>query len=71
MTDLIKLDAATLAAKIAAREVSATEVTQACLDQIAANMRDAKAEPTWVGMDGFAAAICFNTIEAEKQKLPV
>ena len=41
------------------------------LDQIAANMRDAKAEPTWVGMDGFAAAICFNTIEAEKQKLPM
>jgi len=40
------------------------------LDQIAANMRDAKAEPSWVGMDGFAAAICFNTIEAEKQKLP-
>ena len=23
-----------------------------------------------VGMDGFAAAICFNTVEAEKQKLP-
>ncbi|KAG0756016.1 hypothetical protein G6F22_020427 [Rhizopus arrhizus] len=40
------------------------------LDQIAANMRDAKAEPSWVGMDGYAAAICFNTIEAEKQKLP-
>ena len=40
------------------------------LDQIAANMRDAKAEPSWVGMDGFAAAICFNTVEAEKQKLP-
>lgn len=40
------------------------------LDQIAANMRDAKAVPTWVGMDGFAAAVCFNTIEAEKQKLP-
>ena len=33
-------------------------------------MRDAKAEPSWVGMDGFAAAICFNTVEAEKQKLP-
>ena len=33
---LIRLDAATLAAKIAAKEVSSTEVTQACLDQIAA-----------------------------------
>src|SRR5690606_13032433 len=39
------------------------------LDQIAANMRDAKAEPSWVGMDGFAAAICFITIELERKKL--
>lgn len=36
MSDLIRLDAATLAAKIAAKEVSSTEVTQAHLDQIAA-----------------------------------
>ena len=35
MTDLIRLDAATLAAKVAAKEVSSTEITQACLDQIA------------------------------------
>jgi aspartyl-tRNA(Asn)/glutamyl-tRNA(Gln) amidotransferase subunit A len=34
-SDLIRLDAATLGAKIAAKEVSSTEVTQACLDQIA------------------------------------
>ncbi|MBS1695817.1 MAG: Asp-tRNA(Asn)/Glu-tRNA(Gln) amidotransferase subunit GatA [Actinobacteria bacterium] len=34
--DLIRLDAATLGAKIAAKEVSSTEVTRACLDQIAA-----------------------------------
>ena len=40
------------------------------LDKIAANMRDAAAVPAWVGMDGFASAICFNTIEAERQKLP-
>src|ERR1700745_1044557 len=33
-TDLIRLDAATLGSKIAAGEVSSTEVTQACLDQI-------------------------------------
>ena len=33
-TDLIRLDAATLGAKIAAKEVSSTEVTRACLDQI-------------------------------------
>ena len=34
--ELIKLSAAELGAKIAAKEVSSTEVTQACLDQIAA-----------------------------------
>ncbi|MCX8561243.1 Asp-tRNA(Asn)/Glu-tRNA(Gln) amidotransferase subunit GatA [Mycolicibacterium mucogenicum] len=36
MSDLIRFDAATLGEKIAAGEVSATEVTQAHLDQIAA-----------------------------------
>jgi aspartyl-tRNA(Asn)/glutamyl-tRNA(Gln) amidotransferase subunit A len=36
MTDVIRLDAATLAAKIAAKELSSTEVTQAYLDQITA-----------------------------------
>ncbi|MDR3656746.1 MAG: Asp-tRNA(Asn)/Glu-tRNA(Gln) amidotransferase subunit GatA [Mycobacterium sp.] len=36
MTELIRLDAATLGEKIAAGEVSATEITQAHLDQIAA-----------------------------------
>jgi len=36
VTQLTRLDAATLSAKIAAKEVSSTEVTQACLDQIAA-----------------------------------
>ena len=35
-SDLIRLDAATLGAKIAAKEVSSTEATQASLDQIAA-----------------------------------
>lgn len=36
MSDLTRLDAATLAEKIAAKEISSVEVTQACLDQIAA-----------------------------------
>ncbi|HZQ33980.1 MAG TPA: Asp-tRNA(Asn)/Glu-tRNA(Gln) amidotransferase subunit GatA [Mycobacterium sp.] len=35
-SELIRLDAATLAEKIARREVSSVEVTQACLDQIEA-----------------------------------
>src|SRR5882757_2757388 len=34
--DMTRLDAATLGAKIAAKEVSSTEATRACLDQIAA-----------------------------------
>ena len=34
MTEITRLDAATLAAKIAAKELSATEITQACLNQI-------------------------------------
>ncbi|AMO60847.1 aspartyl/glutamyl-tRNA amidotransferase subunit A [Mycolicibacterium phlei] len=36
MSELIRTDAATLAARIAAKEVSSTEVTRACLDQITA-----------------------------------
>ncbi len=34
-TDLTRLDGATLGAKIAAKEVSSTEATRACLDRIA------------------------------------
>ena len=34
-SELIRLDAATLGARIAAKEVSSTEATRACLDQIA------------------------------------
>ena len=33
MTELIRSDAATLAAKIAAKELSSVEITQACLDR--------------------------------------
>jgi aspartyl-tRNA(Asn)/glutamyl-tRNA(Gln) amidotransferase subunit A len=36
VTDIIRADAATLAAQIAAKELSSVEITQACLDQIAA-----------------------------------
>jgi len=36
VSDVIRLDAATLGAKIAAKELSSVEVTRACLDQIAA-----------------------------------
>lgn len=40
------------------------------LGQIGANYRDSDNPPTWVGMDVWAASICFNTIEAQKQGLP-
>ena len=36
LNEVVRLSAATLAAKIAAKELSSTEVTQACLDQIEA-----------------------------------
>ena len=40
------------------------------LDTIPANFRDAKNPPAWVGMDVWAATVCFNTVEAQKQGLP-
>ncbi len=39
------------------------------LDKIGNNYRDAANPPAWVGMDVWAATICFNTVEAEKQGL--
>ena len=39
------------------------------LETIGANYRDAANPPAWVGMDVWAATICFNTVEAEKQGL--
>jgi len=36
VSEIIQLDAAQLAAKIAGKELSSTEVTQACVDQIEA-----------------------------------
>lgn len=39
------------------------------LEQVKANMRDPRPEPTWVGMDVWASALCFNTIEAERAGL--
>lgn len=39
------------------------------LADIDPKFRDADNPPTWVGMDVWAATVCFNTIEAEKQGL--
>jgi iron(III) transport system substrate-binding protein len=40
------------------------------VSEIKANMRDPRAVPTWVGMDVWSSAICFNTVEAGKKNLP-
>ena len=40
------------------------------LARIAAQYRDAKNPPAWVGMDVWGATICFNTVEAAKRNIP-
>lgn len=40
------------------------------LDKILPKYRDPKNPPAWVGMDVYGAAVCFNTVEAAKRKLP-
>lgn len=39
-------------------------------EQISPKFKDLDKEPVWVGMDAWMAAICFNTVEAEKLGLP-
>lgn len=39
------------------------------LDQIKPAFKDSDNPPAWVGMDAWSAAICFNTVEAEKKGL--
>ena len=52
------------------KEGMLTPYAPAGLDKIKATMRDAAQPPKWVGMDVWASALCFNTIEAGKKKLP-
>lgn len=40
------------------------------LEQIKPSFRDAKNPPAWVGIDAWASALCYNTIEAAKSGLP-
>ena len=40
------------------------------LDKLDSKVRDSRDPPHWVGVDAYAAAICYNTVEAEKFKLP-
>ena len=40
------------------------------LDKITPSMRDPADPPQWVGMDVWASALCFNTVEAANKNLP-
>jgi iron(III) transport system substrate-binding protein len=40
------------------------------VDKLDAQFRDKDSPPAWVGMDAWVAAICFNTVEAQKKNLP-
>ncbi|MDL5036575.1 putative 2-aminoethylphosphonate ABC transporter substrate-binding protein [Comamonas sp. Y6] len=40
------------------------------LAKVRSTMRDPAATPTWVGMDLWSSAVCFNTVEGGKRKLP-
>ena len=45
--------------------------TPAGLDKLDPKFRDKSDPPYWVGMDAWVAAICVNTVEAEKNGLPM
>jgi iron(III) transport system substrate-binding protein len=40
------------------------------LQKVEPTMRDPAEPPTWVGMDVWASALCFNTVEGEGKQLP-
>ncbi len=40
------------------------------LDRLDPRFRDTAEPPSWVGMDAWVAALCFNTVEAERLGLP-
>lgn len=41
------------------------------LDRLSPQFRDPAEPPEWVGMDAWAAAICFNTVEGARHNLPM
>lgn len=40
------------------------------VEKLDGRYRDKKPTPTWTGLWGFAAAVCFNTVEAKKKNIP-
>ncbi len=69
-SDLIRLDAATLGEKIAAKEVSSTEATRACLDQIAATDDNYHAFLHVAENEALAAAAVVDAAVAAGETLP-
>jgi iron(III) transport system substrate-binding protein len=39
-------------------------------DKLSPEMRDNRAEPVWIGIDAWAASVCFNTVEGAKKNIP-
>ena len=70
MTEIIRSDAATLAAKVAARELSSTEITQACLDQIEATDDRYRAFLHVAADEALAAAAAVDNAVAAGERLP-
>ena len=70
MTDIIRLDAATLAAKIAAKELSSTEITQACLDQIEATNDRYRAFLHVAADEALSASAAVDKAVAAGERLP-
>ncbi|MDY6870936.1 MAG: Asp-tRNA(Asn)/Glu-tRNA(Gln) amidotransferase subunit GatA [Actinomycetota bacterium] len=69
-SELIREDAATLAGRIAAKEISSTELTQACLDQIAATDDRYHAFLHVAGNQALAAAARVDAAVAAGERLP-
>lgn len=70
MNELIRSDAATLAAQIAAKQVSSVEVTRACLDQIAASDERYGAFLHVAADEALAAAAAVDAALAAGETLP-
>ncbi len=68
--DLVRLDAASVGAKIAAKELSSTEVTRACLDRIAATDDDYRAFLHVAEENALAAAARVDAALAAGEELP-
>ena len=60
ITSMALLDAQNMLEPFAPRELA----------RIKPNFRDAQNPPHWVGIDAWVGAVCLNTLEAEKRKLP-